>query len=63
MALLLKEKYQIPDEFGVYQDIYPENLFDESFGIWPDNLCVFKDSKLVFRGIINLDGTRNGSHT
>ncbi|CAD8087211.1 unnamed protein product [Paramecium primaurelia] len=63
MAQILKTKYNIPDEFPIYQDIYPQNLFDESFGIWPDNLCVFKDGKLIYRGIINLDGTRKESHS
>lgn len=63
MAILFKEHYQIPEELLVLQDVYPLNLFDESFGIWPDNLVVFKNSQLVLRGIMNLDGTRDYNHT
>jgi len=43
--------------------VYPHNLFDENFGIWPDNMIVCKEGKFIWRGIINLDGSRNGNHT
>ena len=60
---MFKEKYDIPDEFPVLQDVYPNNLLDETFGIWPDNMIAFKDSKLVYRGVIRLDGSRDRSHS
>lgn len=61
--LCFVDKFEIPDSFEILVDVFPENLFDETFGIWPDNTIVFKDGKFVMRGVINLDGSRNGQHT
>lgn len=43
--------------------MYPNNLFDETFGIWPDNMIVFKECKFFWRGTVNLDGSRENSHS
>ncbi|CAD8092622.1 unnamed protein product [Paramecium primaurelia] len=63
MAKKLKEQYQIPDDFEIYLDIFPQNLFDETFGIWPDNMVIFKECKFIWRGIVNLDGSRDKYHS
>ena len=38
-------------------------MFDETFGIWPDNMVVFKDCKFIWRGVVNLDGSRDKYHS
>lgn len=63
MAKILKDKYCVPDNLEIFQDIYPKNEFDESFGIWPDNMVAFSGKKLIYRGIINLDGSRENNHS
>ena len=63
MARILIEKFKIPQEIEVLLDVYPANHFDESFGIWPDNMVAFDGRKLIFRGIINLDGGRDNHHS
>lgn len=60
---MFKDKYNLPDEFPILQDVYPNNLLDETFGMWPDNMVALKDGKLIYRGVIKLDGSRDRSHS
>jgi len=43
MAKLFKDKYNITSP--VLADVYPQNKFDESFGLWPDNMVAFQGKK------------------
>ncbi|CAD8101592.1 unnamed protein product [Paramecium primaurelia] len=63
MAKMLQEQFHIPKDLDVYQDQFPDNLFDESFGIWPFNMVVFKECKFIWRGILNLEGLKEKYHS
>lgn len=63
MAKKFKDKYGVPDALPIILDVYPQNQFDETFGIWPDNMVAFKNGKFIFRGVICLDGSRQKSHS
>jgi hypothetical protein len=50
MAQVFKEKYSVPEDLEILLDVFPQNQFDETFGIWPDNMVAFKGRTLIFRG-------------
>jgi len=62
MAKLFETEFDIV-ECPILLDIMPNDKFDVTFGMWPDNMVAFKNGEFIFRGCIFLDGSRPVPHT